>query len=324
MVSAYRVSTGEPVWRHRDPVRFWESNGGAGPRATPTLSGPHVFTFGATGILNALDAETGAVVWARRAATDHGVPVPEWGFASSPLVVRDLVIVAAAGTLVAYDRATGAPRWVGPDGGGSYSSPHRVRLGGVEQVLLLSDAGATSVSPDDGSQLWRHEWSGMPIVQPAVVGETDVLISTTSSAGGLATRRLSVERGPAGWLVSERWTSAGLKPYFNDYVVHNGHAFGFDGRILSCIDLADGTRKWKSGRFGNGQLMVLPDQEVLLVLSEDGEVALVRATPTQFEELARVPALDGKTWNHPVLVGDILLVRNGEEMAAFSLPAMPR
>jgi hypothetical protein len=136
-------------------------------------------------------------------------------------------------------------------------------------------------------------------------------------AGG--TRRIAVTQGPGGWTLDERWTSTGLKPFFNDFVVHKGHAFGFDGSILASIDLQDGKRMWKGGRYGNGQLMLLPDQDVLLVLSEEGELALVSATPDQFTEIARFPAIHGKTWNHPVLVEDILLVRNGEEMAAFRL-----
>src|ERR1022692_2298348 len=316
VVACYKLTSGEPVWAHRDTSRFWESNGGAGPRATPTLSNGRVYTFGATGILNVLNARDGAVVWSHNAASDTGMKSPQWGFASSPLVVGDVLIVGVAGQLAAYDRATGARRWVGPAHGVSYSSPHLLTIDGVQQVLILSEAGAARVAVAHGTMFWEHPWPGYPIVQPALTADGDILISVSDSSG---TRRLAVARGPGGWTVEERWTSNGLKPYFNDFVVHDGYAFGFDGSILACIDLKDGKRKWKGGRYGNGQLVLLPDQDLLLVLSEEGELALVRAIPDQFTELARFPALEGKTWNHPVLAGDVLLVRNGQEMAAFRL-----
>jgi len=319
IVACYTVATGDPVWQHRDATRFWESNGGAGPRGTPTLSSGRIYTFGATGMLNALDAGNGAVVWSRNVASDSGTKVPMWGFASSPLVVDDVVIVAASGKLIAYDIANGKPRWLGPAGGGSYSSPHPATIDGVAQILMLSGSGVTSVAPSDGTLLWEHPWPGVTIVQPAVIAGGDILVSASGASGGIGTRRIKVARGPGGWSVEERWTSVGLKPYFNDLVVHKGHAFGFDGSILACINLQDGTRKWKGGRYGNGQLVLLPDQDLLLVLSEEGELALVGATPGQFRELTRFPAIEGKTWNHPVLVGNILLVRNSEEMAAFRL-----
>jgi outer membrane protein assembly factor BamB len=327
IVSCYKVSTGEPVWRHRDPVRFWESNGGAGPRATPTLSGNRVYTFGATGILNALDAATGKVIWSRNVATDTSRKVPDWGFASSPLVVDDIVVVAAAGTLAAYETAAGKPRWQGPSYGGSYSSPHRATINGVTQILLLGGPGALSVAPADGKVLWEYKWEPGAIVQPALTANGDILVNTLAPAGGLGLRRLAVTQGPDGpgkWTVEERWSSTGLKPYFNDFVVHKGHAYGFDGNILSCINLEDGKRKWKGGRFGNGQLVLLADQDLMVVLSEEGELALVNATPDQFTEVARFKALEGKTWNHPALVGDLLLTRNGEQMAAFRLPVAGR
>lgn len=333
IVACYRVSTGEPVWKHRDAVRFWESNGGAGPRATPTINNDRIYAFGATGILNALDAATGRVVWSSNVASDTGRPVPMWGFASSPLVVDNLVIVAAAGTLAGYDLATGTRRWTGPSYGGSYSSPHRATIDGVVQVLLLGGPGAISVAPADGAVLWTHEWEPGPIIQPAVMANGDILVNAIASTGGIGTRRLHVTRGSGGsaassgpgtWTVEERWTSNGLKPYFNDFVVHKGHAFGFDGSILSSINLEDGKRNWKGGRYGNGQLILLPNQDVMLVLSEEGDLALVSATTDKFTELARFPALDAKTWNHPVLLGDILLVRNGEEMAAFRLALQGR
>ena len=317
VVSCYNATTGEPVWRHRDAARFFEPNAGAGPRGTPTLSDGRVYTFGATGILNVLDAGDGAVVWSHNAASDTDAKVPLWGFASSPLVVDDLVIVAVAGQLVAYDLATGDPRWFGPpaDGGtwGTYSSPHLSTIGGVVQILLQSESGATSVAPADGTLLWERPWP-VGIVQPALTADGNVLISS-----GSGMRRIAVARGPGGWTIEERWTSNRLKPDFNHFVVHNGHAFGFDGSILACIDLEDGKRKWKGGRYGHGQLVLLADQDLLLVVSEQGELALVLATPDQFTELARFPAIEGKTWNHPVLVGDVLLVRNGQEMVAFRL-----
>lgn len=321
LVSCYRVSTGEPVWRHGDGVRFWESNGGAGPRATPTLHGGRVYTMGATGIVNALDESTGALLWSRNAAVDTGKTVPDWGVASSPLVIDDLVIVAVAGQLAAYDARTGESRWMGQTGGGGYSSPHLATIAGVPQVLLLRGSRTISVAPADGALLWDYT-AGPPavsIVQPAVGDGGDVLIASGDAMGGSGILRVAVGHGPDGWTVEERWASRGLKPYFNDFVVHKGHVFGFDGSILSCIDLADGSRKWKGGRYGHGQLVLLPEQDLLLVLSEDGEIALVSATAGKFTEIARLPALDGKTWNHPVIVGSTLLVRNGEEMAAYRL-----
>jgi hypothetical protein len=315
VVACYKMSTGQPVWTHRDNARFFESNAGAGPRGTPTLSNGRVYTFGATGILNVLDANTGAVIWTRNVGTDTSIQIPFWGFSSSPLVIGDAVIVAASGQLVAYDVANGKQRWLGPKAGGSYSSPHFVNIAGVPQVLLMGGSRAISVAPADGKELWQHEWPVNTIVQPALTPDGDVLITSQEQGA----RRLAVAYGNGGWTVSERWTSNGLKPYFNDFVLHKGYAFGFDGRILSCIDLKDGQRKWKGGRYGNGQLVLLPDQDLLLVLSEDGELALVQATPDQFNEVAKLPAIQGKTWNHPVLVGDVLLVRNSEEMAAFRL-----
>ncbi|MFC1555402.1 PQQ-binding-like beta-propeller repeat protein, partial [candidate division KSB1 bacterium] len=305
VVSCYNVTNGEPVWRHSDTARFWESNGGAGPRGTPTLNDGRVYSFGGTGILNVLNARDGSVIWARNAATDTDTSVPTWGFSSSPLVVDDIVIVAAASSLIAYELTTGDPRWSIPAGNESYSSPHLINIDGVEQILLQNEAGTISVTPADGMLLWEHEWPGVPIVQPSMTADGDILISV-DDRGGI--RRIEVVHGPDGWTVEENWTSVRLKPYFNDSVIHNGHVFGFDGPFLSCIEVEDGTHKWRGGRYGRGQFVLLADQNLLLVISEKGELALVEAVPDQFTEITKIRAIEGKTWNHPVLVGDILLV----------------
>lgn len=324
LVSCYLLSTGASVWRHGDAARFWESNAGPGPRGTPTLASGRVYALGATGILNALDARTGSVVWSRNAATDTGAKIPDWAFAGSPLVVGDLAIIATAGVLAAYDVGTGTPRWIGPKGGWGYSSPHLSTIAGVAQILLLNGTGVISVAPADGKLWWDHAWKNDGIVQPTLLAGGDVLIGSGSGLNGkVGVRRVAVTHGAAGWTTDDRWTSIGLKPYFSDFVVHQDHAYGFDGNGLACIELKEGQRKWKGGHYGSGQMFLLADQELLLVLSEKGELALVSAKPGEFTELARFKALEGKTWNHPVLVGDVLLVRNDREMVAFRLALSP-
>ena len=316
IVACHDLSTGKPVWKHSDHARFYESNAGPGPRATPTLNNGRVYTQGATGIVNVLDAATGAAIWTRNSVNDTGAKVPGWGIAGSPLVINDLVVVAASGNLVAYDLANGNPRWQGPTGASGYSSPQLVTINGVQQIVLLNSNGAISVSPADGKLLWEHKWEGVPIVQPGVAPNGDLLVSVSESSG---LRRLAVTQASGGWTVQERWTTEDINPWFNDFVVHNGNAYGFNGSSLVCVNLEDGKLKWKGKRYGYGQLILLPEQEVLLILGEQGEIALAKATSDQFTELAHFPALEGKTWNHPVLVGNVLLVRNDHEMAAFRL-----
>jgi len=321
VVACYKTTTGQPVWTHRDAARFYESNGGAGPRGTPTFHNGRLYTLGATGILNALNATDGSVVWSRNAASDTKAALPGWGFAGSPLVIDDMVIVATAGSLAAYDIASGEPRWLGPQGGGGYSSPHRVKIDGITQIVLMGETGVIGVAPADGTRLWEHPWKGTPIIQPALTADGNLLVI---EGDGSDLRRIAVAHESGNWTVKERWTSYGLRPNFNDLVVHNGYAFGFDGGVLACIDVENGEQKWDGGGYGYGQLVLLPDQDLLLVISEKGDLALVKAAPDQFTELARFPAIKGKTWNHPVLVGDVLLVRNGQEMAAFRLPVAAR
>lgn len=320
VVSCYQASTGEPIWQHRDLTRFWESNAGAGPRATPTLHGERVYSSGATGMLNVLDARDGTVIWSRNAADDIGAQIPTWGFSGSPVVVGDVVVTALRGVMVAYDRDTGESRWTGPDGGDGYSSPHLLTIDGVEQVILASQHNVVSFSPSDGKSLWLHDWKGSTrIVQPAQIEGGDLLISQGNTTG---IRRVAAVHESGGWSTEERWTSNRLKPYFSDFVIHQGNAYGFDGNILASIELETGERNWKGGRYGSGQMVLLAEQDLLLVISEKGELALVSATPEQFTEIARSPALRGKTWNHPVVVDSLLLVRNSEEMAAFRLPTV--
>ena len=259
-------------------------------------------------------------------------PVPPFrigGFASSPLVVDDLVIVHAAGApegraVVAYELGTGEPRWFGEAGGASYSSPHLTTIDDVRQIVMITGAGAFGLAPETGVLLWKHEWpmegGGSRVVQPTLLEDGASFLIGTSF--GMGTRRITVSSDGAGeWSANEAWTSQGLKPYYNDLVVHRGTAFGFDGNIMAAIDVETGDRAWKGGRYGNGQVLLLPDQDLLLVVSEKGALALVRASAEKFEEVARMQVLEGKTWNHPVVVDGVVYLRNAEEAAAYRLPA---
>jgi outer membrane protein assembly factor BamB len=328
-VVCYNAGTGDELWAHTDKARFYETAAGAGPRATPTFHDGKLYALGAAGRLNCLDAATGKVSWSRDVVADSGASVPLWGFASSPLVADGVVSVVACApdhkSVLGYNAATGDLAWSAGEGQYSYSSPHLVNdLRGERQLLVTTDAGLTAFSPKTGSVLWRHEWQldrqTARVVQPAVLEVNgqgmDVLLGTGFGNG---TRRLHVGWGGAGWGVEERWASRAISPYFNDLVTHNGHLYGFDGVFFTCVSLEDGAGKWRQRGYGNGQVLLLADQGLLLVLSEKGEVALVEASPAGHKQLAKFQAFKRKTWNHPVIAHGKLFVRNDEEMACYEL-----
>jgi outer membrane protein assembly factor BamB len=323
MVVCYEASTGNEVWAHADPVRFWETVSGAGPRATPTFASGRLFTLGATGILNCLEAATGQRYWSHDVAAEAPAKPPMWGYSSSPLVVEDKVIVFAGGegprNLLAYGTDTGELAWAAPASHDSYSSPQLATIAGRRQCLLLGDRGLTAVDPATGTVLWQFGWTqaGAPrAVQAHVLGPSRVVAGTLSGPGvGLVDVTQEGDR----WTVAEVWATTQMKPEFPDFVVHQGHAYGFDGALFCCLDLASGRRRWKDGRYGRGQVLLLPEQSLLLVISEQGEVLLLAADPGRHRELGRFRALAEKTWNHPVIAHGRLYARNAEEMACYEL-----
>lgn len=316
--------TGNTLWVYEYPSRFVEMMAGPGPRATPSFADGRVYALGATGRLACLDGATGVEQWSRNIAQDGQAAIPEWGFSSSPLVVDGLVVVFAGGgagkALLAYTADDGQLTWTAGDSRLSYSSPQFVSLLGEPQVVMHDSFGLTGYRPADGEQLWQYAWP-MPkhsrVTQPALVGERQMV---TAMGYGTGARLVEFARVEGTWTTTELWESRQLKPYYNDFVVHQGFAYGFDSDLFTCLDLTTGKRAWKRGRYGNGQVLLLPDQELLIVLSEKGQIVLLEANPRRHVELAKVDGIEGKTWNHPVLVGDRLYIRNGEQAACYVLP----
>jgi outer membrane protein assembly factor BamB len=316
------AKAGSEIWSHQDKTRFSDGQAGAGPRATPTFSDSRIYSLGASGVLNCLDAASGKPQWSRNIVEDSGGPLPMWGFSSSPLITAGIVAVFAGGDsgkgLLAYRAATGEPAWTTVTGPVSYSSPQLASIDGQAQMLMLSDLGLVSVEPETGTLLWQYEApaSGLwRVVQPRQVESSGVLIGSED----LGLTRLEITHNLNSWTAAKSWSSKSMRPAYNDFVFSDGFVYGFDEGIFCCVDAQTGKRRWKAGRYGHGQVLLLADQRVLVVVSESGEAALVKASPDRHDELGRFQAVQGKTWNHPVIAHGRLYVRNDEEIACFEL-----
>lgn len=324
VVTCYDASTGAELWVHRDAVRFTEAVAGPGPRATPTFHEGKIYALGAAGKLNCLDAITGKKIWYQDIVADSGAKIPTWGFAASPLISDGVVLVFAGGpqkkSVLGYKADTGELQWSAGEGQFSYASLHPARIGGVKQAILASEEGLVAFAPAGGDILWRHNWpltGGMArVVQPALVDDSSVLIGT---GFGMGSQRVRVDNEGGKWAVKQEWTSQAIKPYYNDLVVHKGYLYGFDNNFFTCVKLDDGKKAWRARGYGNGQVLLLADQDLLLIQAETGEAALVLASPDGHKELGRFQALEGKTWNHPVVAHGKLFVRNGAEAACYHI-----
>ncbi len=320
-VTCYELSTGRRLWRHADPARYFTVLAGEGPRCTPTVAGARVYTLGATGLLNCLDLADGRRVWSRRITEDAGSSVPEWGFAGSPLVYEGRVIVSAGGrdgrSLLAYHAETGELLWAAGSQAASYSSPVVHTLAGRPQALMFNSRFITAHDPETGHVLWEYPWgAGHPnVAVPVAVGPNRVVFS---SGYGVGAELLEVAPDPEGrWAARRVWKSIRLKAKFANFVEREGHLYGLDDGVLACVAVEDGTLRWKEGRYGHGQMLLVGD--LLLVTAETGELALLRPTPEAPNELHRFRVFSGKTWNPPALAGDVLLVRNDREAACLRL-----
>ena len=320
LVTAYDIGSGAKIWEHSDPVRFDETFGGPGPRATPVYNDGKLWTLGATGLLNCFDAATGELHWTQDILAGNNAPNIEWGMTASPLIYNDFVIVHPGGpggnSLVAYDKSTGDKKWSGGDSIASYSSPQVAVLDGVEQVVVHNGVGLAGHSLEDGRVLWEYPWTTMSkvnVAQPIVHSDKQIL---TSSGYSVGTVNVQVSRTGGKWQAKELWRSTRLKSKFNTLVSVGQYVYGLDEGIMTCLDMATGKRMWKGGRYGYGQFVLAGD--AFVVLTETGGGAFVRATHEKYEEIGKFKALDSKTWQHPCIANGRLIVRNDLVAVCYS------
>ncbi|HEV7746491.1 MAG TPA: PQQ-binding-like beta-propeller repeat protein [Pyrinomonadaceae bacterium] len=320
VVAAYDVNTGRELWIQGWNAEYTDDTGD-GPRTTPTWDDGRLYALGATGELRCLDAKTGAVSWGKNILSDNQAQNLSWAMSASPLVVDDKVIVLPGGpggkSVVAYNKLTGAAVWKSQDDRQAYVSPMLVTLAGRRQILVVSADRVFGLAPENGALLWSQSWDtsmGINVSQPIMVDKNRFFISSGYGKGASL-----VEVTGAGNSLTARsvWDNVNMKNKFNSSVLHDGYVYGLDEGILTCLDVSTGERKWKGGRYGYGQVLVASGH--LIVMSDTGELALVKASPAQYTEVARFPALEGKTWNYPAIAGGRLFVRNANEMAAYKI-----
>ena len=322
-VVCYRVSNGEELWCHSEPVRF-EDEHGDGPRSTPTIHDGRVLSMGANGTLTCIELATGNLIWRRETLKNPEEQNLLWGMSGSPLVYDGQVVVTPGagegGSAISFALETGNEVWRSGDDRAGYSSPIETTLCGERQLLSFNGAGLRSYAID-GTPLWLHEWltqgesQRVNVAQPVALPNNRVLISSGYDNG---TALLQIKRNGDEYTTDVVWLSKHLKSKMSNFIVHGDFVYGLDNGILTCIDLNDGQRRWKRGRYGHGQMLLVDDK--LLIQAESGEVVLVAANPAEHQELAKFNALFSKTWNNLALAGNILIVRNDREAAAFELP----
>ena len=322
VVAAYDVNTGRELWTQKWKAEYTDETGD-GPRTTPTYDDGWLYVLGATGELRCVNASNGTVRWGKNILSDNQAQNLPWAMAASPLIVDDKVIVLPGGTsgksVVAYNKNTGAPVWKVQNDRQAYVSPMLVTLSGRRQILVVSASRVFGLAPENGALLWSQPWdtdNGINVSQPIVVDTNRFFISSGYGKGASV-----IEISGSGDSLQAKtvWININMKNKFNSSVLHEGHVYGLDEGILTCVDVNTGARKWKGGRYGYGQILLASGH--LIVMAESGELALVKASPTEYAEVAKFTALTDKTWNYPAIANGRLFVRNSKEMAAYKIAA---
>jgi outer membrane protein assembly factor BamB len=326
---ALDAKTGDRQWEAPLAPEYTNQMGD-GPRAAPTIHGDRVFVFTGEGILTALKLADGQPLWSHNTLKELGGKEAEYGMACSPLVAGQNVVVtvgAPKATVAAYDLESGKRAWTaGSEDPAGYSSPALLDVAGQRQLVVFSGGSVLGIEPKAGKVLWRHPYEtdfACNIATP-IGFKGQVFVSSGENHGSVL---LSPQPSAAAWTVKEVWQSQGaesvLRTEWQTSILLDGHLYGFDnvgsaGPVthLTCIEAATGERVWQKPRFGKGNLIAADGK--LLISTMTGELVIVRATPTAYEELGRGKLLDS-TRQAPALAGGLLYLRDDKEIVCVDL-----
>jgi outer membrane protein assembly factor BamB len=301
------AETGREIWRFTYVCSLSKRQFEGGPAATPTVDGDRVYTFSHEGQLFCLDALEGTCIWSLHAIHDLGGSRPFWGYACSPLVAEDKVIVSIGGrgsSSAALDKNTGKVLWKSGDDKAGYSSPVLFDFLGVPAIAFFKGEAIVAQALASGKELWRYPWEtsyDVNAAMPAVRG-SKIFVCSGYDRGAAV---LDFSTGAPKVV----WQHDKMRNHFNSCLFHEGHMYGIDdGGELKCLEFDTGAVKWEKGRFGKGSLILGGDK--LIVLSEGGELVIAAAKPQAYEELGRASVLPKRCWVSPALASGLLYVKN--------------
>jgi outer membrane protein assembly factor BamB len=322
-ISAFDLESGRRLWRDTYAAPYEMNSAarahGPGPKSTPAIASGRVFTFGISGILSAIDVESGKVLW----RTPPASPLPLYGSATSPIVDGDRVIVFTGGhdkgALTAFDVATGTVRWRWGGDGPGYSSPVIGTFDGTRQIVTQSERRVVGVSAADGTLLWE-----MPFQTSFDQNVVTPLIShglVISSGLEQPTVALRISRKGKEWQAEEAWRNPQVSMYMSSPATAEQAIFGLSHRNRGqffALDAVSGKTLWTSrGREGDNASIVRAGG-LLLLSTTNAELIVARASSTAFEEVKRYTIADSATWAHPAYAGRVIVVKDVEKLIVWS------
>lgn len=302
------AETGKPVWKHEYAADLGDKYYEGGTSATPTIESGKAYHLSRWGNLFCFDAATGRIVWEKNIQEETEADIPDWGFAGSPLVSGDLLILNVGKAGTAVEKATGKLVWKSDTDNAGYCTPYPITVNGKPQVVLSSGRAYKGVDPSNGKELWEHTWTtsyGVNAADPILSG-TKLFISSGYNKGCALLDLASAEP-------QELWRNRLMKNQFNSSVLVEGHLYGIDGdfdktAVLKCLEFETGAEKWKETSVGFGALMVADGK--LIIITDKGELVIAKASAAKFEVISRHQVLDGRCWSAPVLANGKVYVRN--------------